>query len=39
MTVLLIGITDSSVETLTLIQSYLPDAVILNLELHLGGGS
>jgi DNA-binding NarL/FixJ family response regulator len=35
----LTGITDDSREALKMVQSGLPDAVILDLELHLGGGN
>lgn len=37
--VLLVGMTNSSAEALALIQSHLPDAVILDLELHFGSGN
>jgi DNA-binding NarL/FixJ family response regulator len=33
------GITDNSTEALQMVQSGLPDVVILDLELHLGGGN
>ena len=33
------GITNNSTEALELVRSGLPDAVILDLELHYGGGN
>lgn len=35
----LVGITDNSYEGITYVKGYLPNVVILDLELHLGGGS
>ena len=37
--VALVGVTNNSTEALALIQSHLPDAVILGLELHFGSGN
>ena len=37
--VCLVGITDNSNKALELVQYHLPDAVILDLELHHGGGN
>jgi len=37
--VTLTGITNNSTEALELVKQHLPDAVILDLELHLGGGN
>lgn len=37
--VTLVGVTNNSEQALTLIQSHLPDAVILDLELHFGSGN
>lgn len=35
----LTGITNNSTEALTMVQSFLPDVVLLDLELHRGGGN
>lgn len=35
----LVGITNNSDEALEMVQAFLPDVVLLDLELHLGGGN
>ena len=35
----LVGITNNSDEALEMVQAFLPDVVLLDLELHQGGGN